>query len=363
MSTTRNANGTYSLTKTVTVSALELYLSIQAFSEEINQIDMDQLKIDAGLATSAPPPPVVTPPATPTGFQGIFAFNTGNSAAMATNPNIAGTELAYYWSQLEPTQGQYNWSLIDTDMKPWVDNGKQVTLRVKTAGWTKWQPPYSQKGTPQWVYDQGVKFVTANDGAIKPQYWNMDFLNALSDFVQAFAARYNGNANILAIEIAVGDGGETKPDTTKDSNVLSRWTAIGYTDANWWGAIQGIISMYVEDFTKTPLVLMPDASFLGGMKGYNEQLVTSYAAKYGVWLQWNGLVAGASLPGSFNGLKKGYPLILEQLNAAGANKRKLADDLQTAINLGAVAALIFTSDLQDPTNASTLAKYAAMVSK
>lgn len=350
MSITRNpADGTY------IIPASDLYALI-------GQLDMTQLAKDAGQATT-PSPPVTTPPTTPTGFQGIYAFNTNNSSALATNPSVAGTELAYYWSQLEPTQGQYNWSLIDNDMQSWVANRKKVTLRVKTAGWTAWQPPFSQKGTPQWVYDLGVPFVTANDKAIKPQYWHPKFLNALSDFVKAFAARYDGNANILAVEIAVGDGGETKPDTTKDSNVLVRWTAIGYTDGEWWWAIQEIIDMYMTAFVKTPVVLMPDASFLAGTKGYDESLVVDYVSKFGIWLQWNGLTAGASLPGSFGGLKKGYPLTLEQLNAAGPNKRKLADDLQTMISLGAIAALIFTSDLQDPANAATLAKFAAIASK
>jgi hypothetical protein len=349
MNIIRNNDGSYALN----ISASQLY-------QTVSKLDMAQLAKDADQSPPTPPPPVTTPTPSPaiSGFQGIYAFNTGNSSALATNPSIAGTELAYYWSQLEPVQGQYNWSLIDNDMQPWIANNKKVTLRVKPAGWTAWQPPYSQKGTPQWVLDQGVKYVTDPDKAIKPQYWNINFLNSLAAFAQAFAERYDGHPNILAIEIAVGDGGETKPSTNKQTS-LSAWQAIGYTDAVWWNAIQEIIQIYVHAFVKTPLVLMPDASFLGGTKGYDEALVVNYAAKYGVWLQWNGLVAGAKLPGSFAGLK--VPVICEQLNVAGANKRPLAGDLQTALDLGAVAALIFTSDLQDSANAATLAKFAGMV--
>lgn len=360
MSTTRNADGTYSLTKTVTISALELYLSIQAFSQEISQIDMNQLKIDAGLATTPTPPPVTPPPAS-SGFRGIFAFNTGNASTFATNPSVAGTCLMRYWAEVNPAQGVYNWDLMDADMKPWVDAGKEVIWRVSTAGWETWQKNQnSGRGTPLWVTNQGVKFVTDPDGAIKPQYWNPAFLSALQTFVQAFKTRYDGHPNILAVEIAVGDGGETKPSTNKQTS-LSAWQAIGYTDAVWWTTIQNLIQIYVTSFQHTPLILMPNSSFIGGTKGYDEQLVTSYAAKYGAWLQWNGLVSGASLPGSFSGLKT--PIVCEQLNAAGPNKRSLDADLQTAVKLGAVAALVFTSDLQDPANATTLQKYAAMVSK
>lgn len=355
MSITRNNDGTYSYAFSMT--AAELYAAI-------GQLDMTQLAKDSGQSTTTTPPPV-TPPQS-SGFRGIFAFNNmSNPVLFADNPDVAGTTITDYWARLNPSQGVYAWDIIDGYIKPWASAGKQIILRISTAGWANWQPNQNSKqGTPQWVYDLDVPFVTANDGSKKPKYWDLKFLNALATFVQAMGARYDGNANILAIEIGVGDGGETKPDTTKDSNVLARWQAIGYTDAAWLGAIQGIIQMYVETFKQTPLILMPDASFLGGTKGYDESLVVNYASKYGVWLQWNGLTAGAKLPGSFGNLSKNYPLLLEQLNAAGQNGRKLADDLSTALSFSGVqAALVFTSDLQDPANASTLAKYAAMVSK
>jgi hypothetical protein len=121
--------------------------------------------------------------------------------------------------------------------------------------------------------------------------------------------------------------------------------------------------MYTAAFTKTPLALMPDASFLGGTKGFNEQLVVDYAAKQNVWVQWNGLTAGGKLPGSFSGLKKGYPLILEQLNSANANGRSLANDLQAMVDLGAVAALVFNDDLSNTSNLAALQKFAALVGK
>ena len=330
--------------------------------------NLAQLQTDAGISTS----PVTTPPVTPppvipptTGFRGIFAFNNmANPALFADKDYIAGTVITRYLAEFSPSQGVYKFDAIDNDIKPWADRGKQIILRVSTAGHTSWQPSQNSKqGTPQWIYDQGVPFVTANDGAKKPQYWNLKFLNALSDFVKALAARYDGHPNILCIEIGVGDGGETKPDTTKDSNVLTRWQAIQYTDANWWQAIQAIINMYVQAFSKTPLALMPDASFLGGAKGFDEALVVNYAAQRNVWLQWNGLVSGGSLPGSFSGLKKGYPLLLEQLNSATANKRVLANDLKTMLDLGAVAALVFNDDLNNQANLAALQDMAAKVGK
>jgi hypothetical protein len=350
MSIIRNNDGSYSFA----VTAAQLYAAI-------GQLDLVQLAKDAGQGTTTPPPVVIPP--TSSGFKGVFAFNNmANPALFVDNPSVVGTTITDYWARLNPAPGVYAWDIIDSYIKPWADAGKQIILRISTSGHTNWQTDLNSKqGTPQWVLGQGVPFVTDDDGSVKPQYWNGKFLEALHTFVQALGARYDGNKNILAIEIAVGDGGETKPDTSKSSNVLSKWQAIGYTDANWWTAIKTIIDMYVSAFKQTPLTLMPDASFLKGDPGFDEAKVVNYAAQFGIWLQWNGLVAGASLPGSFSGLK--VPVVCEQLNAAGPNKRSFLQDGLTAIKLGGVAFLAFTSDLEDPANGAALKQIAAMASK
>lgn len=359
MDLTRMPDGTWEIIHVDTAAnVLDLYNKIQA--------NLTQLQQDAGVSPTPPvTPPPVTPPAT-TGFRGIFAFNNmAKTSLFVDNPNVAGTALTYYWSQLEPQGGQFNWSLIDNDMQPWIKAGKSVILRISTAGWAKWQPEQNSKqGTPQWVFDQGVQHVTETDGAIKPQYWNPHFLASLADFIHAFAGRYDDNPNITCIEIGVGDGGETKVDTMKNPNMLKLWQAIGYSDQVWFNTIQQIVTMYAANFTKTPLALMPDASFLGG--SLKEQDVINYIAKLNnrnIWIQDNGLIAGQGLPSSFSVLPKGWPILAEQRNDTGTSGDKLDADLSTAINNGAVAILVFTSDLQNAANQSTLAKYAAMVGK
>ncbi len=289
----------------------------------------------------------------------IFAFSGQNKADLASNPRVSGTTLTYYWSQLEPKQGQYAWSAIDNDMKPWIAQNKQVILRVATAGWKSWQPPYSVQGTPQWVFDAGVKHIKETDGAIKPQYWSPVFLAALNGFINAFAARYDGNANVVMIEVAIGDGGETKPDTRKNPKALKMWQGIGYTDQIWWSTIQSIALMYKTSFPSKPLALMPDNSFIGGTKGYGESLVLGFAAAHGFVLQNNGLVNGEVLK---DPAWQKVEIIDEQRDKLAQGTSTLAQLLQTALNDKATFALMFATDLADPKNAATLAQYATVAS-
>ncbi len=95
-------------------------------------------------------------------FKGIIQFTGEQNPNNASNPYLAGANLAFYWSQVEPQKGHYRWDIIDQEMRPWVTNGKKLILRVSTSGWTRWSPPYSGLGTPQWVYDLGVPSVSAS---------------------------------------------------------------------------------------------------------------------------------------------------------------------------------------------------------
>ncbi|MGW1626932.1 beta-galactosidase [Streptomyces sp. NPDC002172] len=303
----------------------------------------------ASAPASATPsvPPSVTPAAAPS-FRGVYAFSGGNTSDLATDPDVAGRSLVYYWARLEPQQGQYCWNLIDQDMKPWVAAGKKVVLRVSAAGWAKWDTAAdSAHGTPAWVYAQGVKSVTEQDGAVMPEYWNQTFESDLDTFLAAFAARYDGNAAVSAVDISIGVGGESKADSEKNPDLLPLWQSIGYTDELWWGYAQHTIATYTNVFHRTPLALMPDRTFIGGTDGYDESRIVDYAVAKGIWLQDNGVVPGRTLSAPWGRT----PVIAEMRGATGDTGDDLADDLRAAVAEHPVLILVFTSDITDANRA------------
>ena len=316
----------------------------------------------AGTSTSRPTPiPASTPATTPAsngggtttaGAKGIFQFSSHNAATNADNPSLQGTNLNYYWSKLEPQQGQYNWDAIDKDMKPWVDNHKRVILRVATSGWSQWDPDLgSGHATPQWVYDSGVQSVTEVDHSVHPQYWNPKFLAAYQGFIQAMAQHYDNNPNVAAIQMGIGDGGETKVDTRRNNdNLIQQWQDIGYTDPVWWDTMQKIVDMYTSNFHHVPLAILPDSSFIGKTRGYGESMVISYAINHKLWLQDDGLVTNRQLDPSWMNV----PHIEEQRQETKRSGDTLQDDLTAAINVKATYILVFASDINQPANAQVL---------
>ena len=123
----------------------------------------------------------------------------------------------FVWGEIEPEEGIYHWEIIDKAIKSWADAGKQFAFGVMCASshsrnfWT----------TPKWVFDAGARYDTfelrnaklSTDGnpgpKLVPVFDNPVFLSKLKTFIQALAARYDGNPNLAFIDIrSYGNWGE-----------------------------------------------------------------------------------------------------------------------------------------------------------
>ena len=52
---------------------------------------------------------------------------------------------------MEPEEGRFNWSVLDTTAQRWLAKGKQVAFRITASkSWTHW-------ATPRWDHDAGAK--------------------------------------------------------------------------------------------------------------------------------------------------------------------------------------------------------------
>ena len=293
-------------------------------------------------------------------FRGIFLFSSKNSADLATNLDLAGTNLVYYWSQIEPQSGQYQWSVIDKDMQPWKAAGKKVMLRIATAAWESWGKPWSKQATPQWVYDLGVKSLTEKDGAVLPQYWNPVFLQHYDALINAFAKRYDGDPAVAVVQMALGDGGETKVDTRRDNpKLLKMWRAIGYTDEVWLSAMQHMIDSYHAAFRSTPLVIMPDATFISGHGGLHAKVVLDYAVARGIGIQNNGLIKGQTT--ASQDWQQAAFIVSEQRNETAKSGDTLREDLNAGMQQQARYILIFQSDVIAHSAQAVLHEFAGQI--
>ena len=129
---------------------------------------------------------------------------------LAAVPGLDHLYLRLAWSQLEPAEDQYDWSLVDEVVERYVPQGLGLAFAF-TAKETA-----IEYATPRWVRDKGAAGTEIvgvpwdpNQRVWEPDYGDAVFQAELRDFHEAVAARYGGEAWLRYVQIAAyGSWGE-----------------------------------------------------------------------------------------------------------------------------------------------------------
>jgi hypothetical protein len=117
-------------------------------------------------------------------------------------PGLTHIYLRIPWSYIEPEEGKFYWTVVDTPAHRWIEKGKQIAFRISCCeSWMRY-------ATPEWVQKAGAKGYNFKPGTMMKDgpYWEPDyddpvFLEKLDNFLAAFAARYDGSPDVAFIDI------------------------------------------------------------------------------------------------------------------------------------------------------------------
>ncbi len=195
-------------------------------------------------------------------------------------PGVSTVYLRVPWAYLEPEEGKFNWALFDTPAQRWIAKGKRIGLRVTCS--ENWMP----FATPEWVKHAGAKgyFYEFGKGRNdKSALWDPDFgdaifLQKLSQFLTAMAARYDGNPNVAFVDIgSYGLWGEGH--TFMSSQVPTNEAP---------AIVEKHIDLYAAHFKKTLLCISDDVA--GHDKPGRHFPETDYAIAKGVSLRDDSII-------------------------------------------------------------------------
>lgn len=230
-------------------------------------------------------------------------------------PGLSVIYLRVPWSFLEPSEGEFNWSLFDTPAQRWIAKGKQIAIRVSCC------ESWLRDATPKWVQDAGAKGVEFEQGkGVKPggPLWEPDyqdpiFLAKLENFLAAMARRYDGNPNVAFID--VGSFGMWGEGHTVFSSKLS--------DEKTLEIVKQHIDLHVKHFKKTLLCISDDAA--GATKPGAHLPATDYALSKGVTLRDDSILVSMKVPWYHAELARAFwpqlPVILEHEHFGGIRSR------------------------------------------
>ena len=228
------------------------------------------------LATPAPtltptPAPTLTPTpgSTPTPgpssatINGVYDLGSTDSTRFAlsvlANTSVDGLAIRARWSTVEPSDGVFDWSRIDSVIATAAAYGKKVSISVE-AGIV----------TPSWVYAQGAQsfqFVWDRSWgpsmcsiATIPLPWDTVFLKKWAEFVDAFGAKYDSNPYVSHVKLT-GINGKTQetilPHTVNENinngqctgyDDIANWQAVGYTRTKIEAAFQEDVADFAAAF-------------------------------------------------------------------------------------------------------------------
>jgi hypothetical protein len=169
------------------------------------------------------------------------------SSAALSDPHIHGVIINMNWSNVERTQGNYNWTPLNNELAAWSKAGKRVAIAVRFtaevggAGTTRTM-------LPGWEQARIPTFVDTTLNSIIPDYFNATFQSDWKAFVGALGAQLQASpykGAISYVRIATGLGGESWPVMPRSYSAdMPRLKAWGYTPAAWEAWQKDMLSYY-----------------------------------------------------------------------------------------------------------------------
>ena len=167
------------------------------------------------------------------------------SDEVASSPGLAGVVVNIAWSQLEPTEGTFDFSTLDASLNAvqaynTQHPSAQLGVRLRVFG---------ADDVPQWAKElDGSPIIVTADGQTRGtdgQWWQPDYRGAWAALQQALAARYDNNPLIHEVVVSSCASLTAEPfvmaTTSSDKTQL---LADGWSDAAQQACLEGALSDY-----------------------------------------------------------------------------------------------------------------------
>ena len=192
----------------------------------------------------------------PKGVFSLCAAGKSCSDSVLQNPDVDGISLRQDWSDLEPSEGVFDWSFLDSEVERAAAAGKQVLLRINT-----------QSGKPAWV----TAAVTAAGGAFFtfdkddvptsiPVFWDPTFLAKKKAMIVTLGAHFSSNSAVTIISTSFANANSEDWSVPHTPDDIVAWKGVGYTSEKMLETGQQIINTTMTAFPNqwVALAVAPD---------------------------------------------------------------------------------------------------------
>lgn len=190
------------------------------------------------------------------GKAGVYYLGAADIAISSKAINdsaISGIVVRFKWNSVEPTEGKYDWSFVDSEIAKAKQYSKKVSL----------QP----LGNPDWLKLQGAKvYYYIDKNTFHPTYgqlladiltWDSVYIDAFKAFLKQMSVKYAADTNITYINAIGGNLSRNMPDSviidTLKKTMTPFYKAFDYNADTLAALMNKITDYYMSIFPNTPL--------------------------------------------------------------------------------------------------------------
>ncbi len=191
------------------------------------------------------------------------------------NPDVDGITIRQGWIDLEPTEGNFDFSYLDSVLAKCSASGKQVLLRIAT-----------QAGKPAWVTQAvaaaGGKFFVFDDGGVRttiPVFWDPTFLAKKKAMIAALGAHVSSNPAIKVVAASFANATSEDWNVPHTPEYVTEWLSLGYTTEKMQDAGKQIIDATMIAFPNQIVTMAIGGNGHVGGQGVNLDPDSDYLAR------------------------------------------------------------------------------------
>lgn len=204
-------------------------------------------QISTAAMTQPAQPPGSTGQPVPSGLVAVIK-NVPQSASLdlraLSNPYVSGVALQIHWSDIEPVEGNVDWSKLDALFAAAESSHKWVQLFIFPGFFT---PAWALEGV------QAERFPLQygpGAGAVEtlPMPWDMVYLNRWFAFLKLLSSRYGTSP---AFRMVAADGPTSVSDEAtlpRSPQDLRKWQTHNYSPSRYVAAWRQTFRVYAADF-------------------------------------------------------------------------------------------------------------------
>jgi len=219
---------------------------------------------------------------------GVFSLSGSDNAAnqpVLDNPDVDGISIRAGWAGLEPAEGVFDWTFLDSEVARAAAAGKKVLLRIGT-----------QAGKPAWVTqavtDAGGAFFTFDDDGVTtsiPVFWDPTYLAKKKAMIAALGVHFANNPTVKIVTASFANAISEDWNVPHTPDMVVEWLSLGYTSEKMLNAGKQIIDTTMAAFPNAYVALAISGN--GHVHGLNLDADADYVSRNAI------LAAVASWPG------------------------------------------------------------------